>query len=103
DFIKIDVDGTDYEVLQSVDEILDTHFVLGVGIEVTYPGSGNDTDNVFHNVDRFMKSKGFELFDLTTRRYSARSLPGRYELFMPAQTAFGRIIQGDALFIRDLC
>jgi hypothetical protein len=48
-----------------------------------------------------MKGAGFELFDLSTRRYSVAALPAPYTSTVPAQTAFGRILQGDALYLRD--
>jgi hypothetical protein len=102
DFLKIDVDGADFEVLNSFDQTLDSLGVLGVGIEVNYFGSASDADHTFHNVDRFMKARGFEIFGLTVRRYSVATLPSRYVWRLPAETEFGRPLQGDALYVRDL-
>jgi hypothetical protein len=102
DFLKIDVDGPDFEILNSFDLALETLGVLGVGIEVNYFGSAADTDYTFHNVDRFMKARGFELFGTTVRRYSLAALPARYLLNVPAQSEFGRPLLGDALYVRDL-
>jgi len=102
DFLKIDVDGADFEILNSFDKTLDRLGVLGVGIEINYFGSASDTAHTFHNVDRFMKARGFELLGLTVRRYSMSSLPSRYLWKFPAYTEFGRPLQGDALYIRDL-
>lgn len=102
DFLKIDVDGADFEILNSFDLALDTLGILGLGIEVNYFGSTCDTNHTFHNVDRFMKGHGFELFGLTVNRYSIVSLPSRYLWHLPARSEFGRPLQGDALYIRDL-
>jgi SAM-dependent methyltransferase len=102
DFLKIDVDGADFEILNSFDLALDKLGILGVGIEVNYFGTTCDTDHTFHNVDRFMKGHGFELFGLTVNRYSIASLPSRYLWHLPARTEFGRPLQGDALYVRDL-
>src|SRR4030095_13429151 len=102
DFLKIDVDGADFDILNSFDRALDTLPVIGVGIEVNYFGSASDADHTFHNVDRFMKARGFELFGLTVRHYSAATLPSRYLWTLPAHSEFGRPLQGDALYIRDL-
>ena len=102
DFLKIDVDGPDFEILNSFDLALETLGVLGVGIEVNYFGSAADTDYTFHNVDRFMKARGFELFGTTVRRYSLASLPSPYVSNFPAETEFGRPLLGDALYVRDL-
>ena len=101
DFIKIDVDGADFVILRSLEAILSDMRVLGVAIEVNFFGSHSEDTNTFHNIDRFMKGAGFELFDLSTRRYSVAALPAPYAFTVPAQTAFGRILQGDALYLRD--
>jgi hypothetical protein len=102
DFIKIDVDGLEFDILNSFDGAFDQLGVLGVGIEINYFGSASETDHTFHNVDRFMKARGFELLGLTVRRYSMTALPGRYLSTVPARTQFGRPLQGDALYVRDL-
>ena len=102
DFVKIDVDGADFEILSSLDSCLETLNVLGVGLEVNFVGSDADTDHTFHNTDRFMRSHGFDLFGLSVRRYSNNSLPGKYMQMTPAQSEFGRPLQGDALYARDI-
>ena len=101
DFIKIDVDGADLVVLRSLEHALTEKQVLGVGIEVNFFGSDDPNISTLHNVDRFMKGVGFELFDLSVRRYSVRELPAPYTYVTPAQGAWGRILQGDALYVRD--
>src|SRR5690606_23527954 len=53
--------------------------------------------------DRLLRRAGFDLFDLSVRRYSTRALPGRSRLAYPAETPFGRVLQGDAVYFRDLC
>ena len=103
DFIKIDVDGEDFAILSNLDSQWDALNVLGLGIETNFFGTDDPTENTFHNVDRHMKARGFELFALTVRRYSGADLPARYLLGFPAQTEFGRPFQGDAFYARDLC
>ena len=102
DFLNIDVDGKDYEVLNSMDEALAQLKVLGVGVEVRFWGSHCDTDGTFHNIDRYIKARGFELFNLTIRRYSTTALPSRFRGRAPGATEFGRVHQGDAMYARDL-
>jgi hypothetical protein len=102
DFMKIDVDGADFEILNSFDVVLDSLGILGLCIEINYFGSTCETDHTFHNVDRFMKKNGFELFGLTINRYSTAALPSRYLWHLPARSEFGRPLQGDAVYIRDL-
>ena len=101
DFIKIDVDGFDLDVLLSGEQLIRHSPVLGLALEVNYYGTTSDTDHTFHNTDRLMRAWGFELFDLTVRRYSAAALPATFEHEFPAQTRLGRPYQGDALYLRD--
>jgi FkbM family methyltransferase len=102
DFVKIDIDGKDLDVLHSLDAALDEFTILGLQLEVNFFGSDAETDHTFHNTDRFLKSKRFELFDLIVRRYSLAALPGPYSFNSPGESRFGRIFQGDALYFRDL-
>lgn len=102
DFLKIDVDGKDFDILYSFEQALTDLKVLGVGIEVRFWGSHQDTDGTFHNVDRFMKAQGFELFNLSIRRYSTAALPSRFRGRAPGATETGRVHQGDAMYARDL-
>jgi len=101
DFIKIDIDGEDFDVLQSLESTLNDTGVIGCGLEVNYFGSDHPSDHVFHNTDRFMRKAGFDLFGLTVRTYSNAALPGRYLYAVPAQGETGRPLQGDALYLRD--
>jgi FkbM family methyltransferase len=101
DFIKLDVDGAELIILRSLEQELKETKVLGLCIEVNFFGSDAADRNTFHNIDRFMRAAGFALFDLSVRRYSAAALPAPYTYVTPAQGAWGRILQGDALYIRD--
>src|SRR5215218_3382430 len=49
DFLKVDVDGPDIEVLRSAGEVLAESQVLGVAVEVNWFGSGNPAEPTFHN------------------------------------------------------
>lgn len=104
DFVKIDVDGTDFEILQSLGPIMSDLGVLGVILEVNFHGSSEPQANTFHNMDRYMREQGFDLFDLTVRKYSNAKLPFPYLYPHPfaAQGLGGRPFQGDALYLRDL-
>src|SRR6185295_6659027 len=95
DFIKIDIDGYDLDVLHSAESCTQDSPVLGYTLEVNFYGSTADTDHTFHNTDRLMRQWGFDLFGLTVRRYSVAALPAPFELDCPAQTVFGRPLQGD--------
>lgn len=101
DVIKIDVDGADFEILQSLKETIVGCGVLAMGLEVNFVGTQDETDHTFHNTDRFMRSLGFDLFNLTVRSYSTSALPARYQFASPSRTERGRPLQGDALYVRD--
>lgn len=103
DFIKIDIDGSDFDILNSIENEFDRTSVLGIAMEVNFVGDDTDTAHTFHNTDRFMRSHGYDLFNLTVRKYSASALPSRYLYNIPAQSEFGMPLQGDAIYIRDIC
>jgi hypothetical protein len=101
DFIKIDVDGYDLDVLLSADASTHDSPVIGYSLEVNFFGSAADTDHTFHNTDKLMRQWGFDLFGLSLRRYSAAALPAPFEFDGPTYTVFGRPYQGDAIYLRD--
>lgn len=104
DFIKIDVDGADLEVLYSAEKTIRESPALGCVLEVNYSGTEDPTDNSFHNVDRVMRGWGFDLFELSTRRCTLSSLPAPFRWDdAPHETEYGRVLQGDALYLRDPC
>lgn len=101
DFIKIDVDGYDLDVILSAENSSQSAPILGYTLEVNFYGSTSDTDHTFHNTDRLMRQWGFDLVGLSMRRYSAAALPAPFEWDGPAQTVFGRPYRGDAVYLRD--
>jgi Methyltransferase FkbM domain len=101
DFIKLDIDGLDFDVMHSIEPLFASHDVLGFQMEVNFCGRASDADHTFHNTDRFMRQAGYELLDLTINRYSLSTLPRPYLYTSPAQSTGGRPYQGDALYVRD--
>jgi hypothetical protein len=102
DFLKLDIDGPDYEVLRSITDLLTQPSLLGVSLEVCFYGSHDANDNSFHNMDRLMREKGFDLMGLSVRTYSLAALPFPYLDAHPSMNTGGRPLQGDALYVRDL-
>jgi FkbM family methyltransferase len=103
DFIKIDTDGHDFEVLYGAKELLGSMQVIGVEVEVQFHGNSHCYSNTFRNIDRFLTDHGFSLFTLDTWKYSKQDLPGLFTYRIPAQTQTGQIMFGDALYLRDCC
>lgn len=102
DYFKIDIDGRDFEVLQSLEGRFDALAVLAVQLEVNFIGTESARDHTFHNTDRFLRREGFDLFRLDVRNFSTRALPARYVWPTPAETISGRPFQGEAYYARDV-
>ncbi len=102
DFVKVDTDGHDYEVLCGARGILQSHRVLGLMIEAQFHGVTHMHSNLFANIDRLLRELGFSLFDLEMYRYTRAVLPGHFTHSIAAQTHEGQVLWGDALYLRDL-
>lgn len=101
DFIKIDTDGHDYEVIVGAKETLRRRNVLGLFVECQLHGIVHEHANVFSNIDRVLREAGFALFDFEIYRYTRGVLPGQFQYDIFAQTKEGQVIWGDALYLRD--
>jgi FkbM family methyltransferase len=102
DFIKIDTDGHDIEVLLGAKAILSAGGVIGLSVEMQFHGSTHEAANTFSNIDRLLRKNGFTLFDLVTHRYSRAELPAPFSIDLPAQTTSGQVLWGEAIYFRDL-
>jgi hypothetical protein len=101
DFIKIDTDGHDIEVLLGAEKMLTSQRVLGVALEANFHGPLHKVANTFANIDLFLRSHGYSLYDLEPYRYSRQELPAPFLYRIPAQTVTGQIQSADALYLRD--
>jgi FkbM family methyltransferase len=101
DFLKVDTDGHDYEVLVGAKRALADTQVLGAFVECQFHGINHEHSNLFANIDRYLRENGFMLFDLEAYRYTRSVLPGRFVYDIFAQTQEGQMVWGDALYFRD--
>jgi FkbM family methyltransferase len=101
DFVKIDTDGSDYQVLLGAQELLRSCPVLGVAVECQFHGPVHDAANIFSNIDRLLRRLGFSLFDIEVYRYSRAALPKPFAYRIPAQTNGGQVLWADTLYFRD--
>lgn len=101
DFIKIDIDGPDFEVLHSMDDHVVRLDLLAARLEVNLVGGADAWEHAFHNTDRLMREWGFELLSLDVRNYSMSALPSPFAITAPAQTVSGRPFQAEAFYARD--
>lgn len=99
DFIKLDTEGTELEILEGAVKTLDGG-VLAVLVEVAfYPYQQGRP--LFSDIDVFLRKRGFVLFDLNTVRLARSSLPPLdTPIADPAQ--YGQVLAGDALYLRDV-
>ncbi len=108
DFVKLDVEGAELEVLQGANELMRPGGILGVVTEVRLSQAIAGCP-VFWEVEKYLRECGFELYDLDTYRFSKRALPYPflYSNYSPTGTPTagpsiqGQVMWGDALYFRD--
>jgi hypothetical protein len=99
DFLKIDTDGTELNVLKGGENLLSN--ILGIKIEVQFHGLVSTNDSIFNSIDAFLQKKSFSLVDLQIIKYDRFSLPGYFTYpEIPANTNFGPIMWADAYYIK---
>ncbi|MGF1933575.1 MAG: FkbM family methyltransferase [Nostoc sp. ChiQUE02] len=93
DFLQIDVQGAELQVLEGALEIL-KRGVLGIQVEVEFSHLYVNQP-LFADVDILLRGHGFTLFDLETAyRHRARSP-------IPSTRRRGQILWGDAYYLQD--
>jgi FkbM family methyltransferase len=109
DFVDIDTEGAELEIFSGGKSLLTDLGLLGLFTEVRFHEGFNTP--VFSEVDLFLRSCGFSLYDLGYYLESRRALP--YPLLMDKRdaadrsvkifgvTTHGQIVFGDALYFRD--
>jgi len=107
DFIKADAEGAELEILQGGDELLPG--VQGILSEVRFSRRISGCP-IYWEVDKYLRERGFELYDLDVYRLSKKALPYPYlyaNYFDDGRPAAGPSTQGqvfeaNALYMRDL-
>ena len=109
DFIKLDVEGAELDVLMGGEPYLTEGMLLGVLAEVRFQEEINGCP-IFWQLDEYIRRFGFRLYDLHFTHLSRHALPypGVADYRTPegerffAYTTHGQIMDGDALYFRDL-
>ena len=98
DFIKIDVEGFELNVLENATSVLKN--CIGIDTEVAFDSRLHIDRAEFSQIDSFLKKQGFTLFDLTICRYN-RSTLSPIDRPIVHSSDNGQVIAGDALYLRD--
>lgn len=107
DFIKVDAEGAELEILQGAQELLPS--VQGILSEVRFAKKFCGCPE-YWEVEKYLREQSFDLYDLDVYRLSKKALPYPYlysNYFDDGRPAAGPSTQGqvlwaDALYMRDL-
>lgn len=109
DFLKLDVEGAELDVLRGSAQYLESGRLIGVLSELRFHEEINGSPP-FWQLDAHLQGRGFRLYDMHFSHQSRRVLPyeGLSDYRLPngerffAYTVNGQIQDGDALYFRDL-
>jgi len=109
DFIKLDAEGAELDVLLGGARTLYGNSVIGLLSEFRFQKEINGCPT-FTDLDSHVQSLGFRLYNMQFEHQSRRALPypGVVDYRLPsgqrffAYTTHGQIMDGDALYFRDL-
>ena len=100
DFIKLDTEGSELDIIKGAVEIINKT-VLGIIVEVGFFDMHVEQP-VFSEVDSYLRSIDFRLFDLDIYHIRKTSLPKLSSINVPGSFGpKGQIVTGDALYLRD--
>ncbi len=99
DFMKLNVQGSELEILKGSGPLLDA--TIGLMVEVSFVESYKDRP-FFADIDAFLRQHRFSFFDLIGHHYmgrarspiTARHAPGLYPLW-------GQLIEGHGIYFKD--
>ena len=102
DYLKIDIDGADFDILQSLKGASTASTSSPCSSRSTSSEPTSPTSIPFTIPTASCAAQGFDLFRLDVRNFSSRALPARYIWPTPAETVSGRPFQGEAYYARDV-
>jgi FkbM family methyltransferase len=106
DFLKLNVQGGELEILRGAGPLLDS--VLGILVEVAFVESYHERP-MFSDIDAYLRERGFIFFDLLAHHYVGRSsapLAAQHLMLSEPRlsslvSSWGQLIEGHALYLRD--
>jgi len=93
DFLQIDVQGADLDVLQGGSKLLERCKVIQTEVEFSHLYINQP---LFADIDIYLRKQGFTLFDLSVAKRTRAISP------VYSATRLGQILWGDAYYFRDL-
>lgn len=108
DFLKVDTEGADFEVIQGAEKLLNPTGILGIKCEFRLIPDREGA--LFHEIFSYMVSKGYFLAGIEMNKSSRRAMPmpvawnhtDQYLNPISGPTDIGQPTDGDMLFFRDL-
>jgi FkbM family methyltransferase len=98
DFMKIDTEGSELDILEGSENILEKE-AIAILVEVAfYPYQTGRP--LFADIDIFLRRHGFTLYDLETVRLARSALPP-LNTYIADPSSYGQMLAGDALYLRD--
>ncbi len=98
DFMKMDTEGTELEILQGAKNMLKG--VLGLDIEIAFQQYHADRP-VFRDVDTYLHKHNFSIYDLDCYRHARKSLPNlKKAIVYPSD--HGQILWAQGLYMKDM-
>lgn len=98
DFMKLDTEGAELDILEGSINYLRKGLLLGAAIEVRFLDCSKQP--VFSEVDAFMRQMGFKLFNIEVYRHTREVLPEVLD-YIGSTTKRGQVIWADTIYLRD--
>lgn len=99
DFMKLDVEGAELDILRGALHSLPS--IIGISVEVEFAPL-HKMQHVFSDVDSFLREQGFTFFDLSLYRHARKALPELTTRKLHLTSRFGQILCGQALYFKDV-
>jgi FkbM family methyltransferase len=106
-FVKLDTQGSELDILRGAEELLAECLGLEVEVEFSPMYTGQP---LFHEVDKFLRDRGFSIWYLRSLCHYAENPAGRTGepdqihfdgIWHPMPTGSGRLFWGNAVYFRD--
>ncbi len=115
DFLKLDAEGTEADILSGAAKFLKSEKCLGVFTEVWFePDVKRGSNYGFAAIDTILRKHGLRLFDVVVQRYPRSTLPvgrlnfssgpdGRFVVHAAPHlySTWGQVLTSDLLYFRD--